>query len=113
MFERLIFPTLVEQEATRQLLTDNWPGINIVNLGTPEGLCLEIHLSVDEAIFFRWAYVISQNPGTRVLTYCYRYSIMMLGDSQDMPSWMTVALSELRAAKLLREDNSQSDTNLY
>lgn len=112
MFERLIFPSLVEQEATRQLLQDNWPGISIVNLGTPEDLCLEIHLSVDEPIFFRWAYVLSQNPATRVLTYCYRYSIMLIGDAADRPAWMTVALVELRTQNLLRGESDQQ-TNLY
>lgn len=104
MFERLIFPSQVEQEACRQLLEENWPGIRLQNFVDGENFCLEMHLNIDEPIFFRWAYTVSENPGTRILTYCYRYTLQMLGDNP--PAWMMVILAELRAKWLLREDNS-------
>jgi hypothetical protein len=99
MFERLIFPTLVEQEGCRQLLRENWPTASIVDLGDKENFILEIHMTVAPASFFKWAYVISQNPGTRVLIYCFTMSLLM----HTPPDWMRDVLIELRKQKLLRE----------
>lgn len=104
MFERLLFPSLVEQEACRQLLRDNWPSITIVDIGTSDELALEIHLNVDEAVFFRWAYVYSRGRHNGVLAYCYRFSVMLLGDDQDKPTWMKTVLLELYQQRLLPGD---------
>jgi hypothetical protein len=99
MFERLIFPTLVEQEAGKQLLTSNWPGCTLTNLGMDEGnYIVELHLNVAEKVFFKWAYN-CQARDNGILVYCYHLSLELL----DPPIWMIEVLRELREQRLLRE----------
>jgi len=70
MEERLIFCTLTEQEATRQLLKDNWPQM-IIFSSKEEPLVLEIHLEVPAKLFFKWAYTTQLG---QPLLHCYHLS---------------------------------------
>jgi hypothetical protein len=99
MFERLIFPTLVEQEAARELLTTNWPNCTLTDLGMDDDChVLELHIDVAPKIFFKWAYNY-QGRDNGILIYCYHLSIELL----DPPLWMQEALRELKNHHLLRE----------
>jgi hypothetical protein len=98
MFERLIFPNLVEQEAARELLTSNWPECTLTNLGDAENFVLELHIHVHEKVFFKWAYN-CQSRDNGVLIYCFNLSVQML----DPPTWMIEAMRELKDQRLLRE----------
>ncbi len=94
MIERLEFPTKIEQEATRELLKDNWPAIAIASLGDGhETFILEIMVSTDAKLFFKWAY------SSRVLIYCFNLSLELF----DPPVYMREALHELQEWKLLEE----------
>lgn len=92
MVERLIFSTLIEQEATRELLKDNWASMAIASLGDgQESFILEIAIDADAKLFFKWAY------SNHVLIYCYNLSLELF----DPPVYMQEALRELKERKLL------------
>lgn len=97
MFERMIFPNLLEQEAARQLLTTNWPNCTLTDLGDKENFVLELKVSVDPKVFFKWAYS-SQSRDNGVLLYCFHLSLELL----DPPKWMQEAFRELKEQNMLR-----------
>ena len=100
MYEKMIFPTLVEQEATRQLLTDNWPLVKLTyihdtdTMHDPEYFMIDIEiLNINPQLFFKWTYT------TRVLRFCYLMSLQML----DPPFWMREAIKEIKEQPKLTE----------
>jgi len=93
MIERLIFGTLIEQEATRQLLKDNFAAMVIANVGDGTEFALEIVIDCDPKLFFKWAYT------SQVLSFCFNMSL----DLHDPPVYMKEALRELHETRLLSD----------
>ena len=93
MIERLIFVTLIEQEATRQLLEDNFATMIIANVGNETEFALDIVIDCDPKLFFKWAFT------SQVLAFCFNMSL----DLHDPPVYMKEALRELHETRLLSE----------
>ena len=95
MYERLIFATPLERDASRQLIHDNFPSAFIMYVPDTEAddFILDVNIPVDKCIFFRWA-IATLGPGSALIYSCYTMSLEL----HDPPLWM---IGELR--RLLTE----------
>ncbi len=91
MQDRLIFPTRLEQIATRELVHDNFPAALWTSVDSdtspqfPYSYISDIQLDVTPRLFFEWAYRTPGGTGCGVLFYCLNLSMELLMEPTD---WM-------------------------
>jgi hypothetical protein len=92
MYERLIFTTSLERDASRQLILINFPSAFVMYVPDTEAndFILDVSIPVEKCIFFRWA-IATLGPGSALIYSCYTMSLEL----HDPPSWMIVELRRL------------------
>ena len=92
MYERLIFASEIERQATRMLIRDVFPHAIMIDL--PDGICsdyiFDLNLDIEKCVFFRWA-IGTQPDGCVPLYFCYGMSMELF----DPPPWMANELRRL------------------
>jgi len=94
MEEILIFFNAIEEEATLQLLRNEWSH-RLLFYPLSRGV-VQIYLDAPVVAFFKWAYTVQAG---QVLLHCFNLSLDLL----DPPAYMQQALRELQSLKLLSE----------
>jgi hypothetical protein len=104
MYERLIYPTKVEMEGTREILRHTFPLVKLWDVADPtDPFITDMELSLDEPCFFRWAIQPIRGAGHPIIFYCLNLSIHLLAP----PPWMAAVLREIRYSQppLLSDNN--------
>ena len=92
MYERLIFPTRIEKDGTKQLILTNFPHARIwtvpdYNLSV---YVEDMELDIEKEYFFEWA--VQTYP---VLFFCFYLSMELM----ENPPWIQNVLTKLKYAK--------------
>lgn len=92
MYERLIFATSLERDATRQLIQDNFPAATLIDAPDVEGddFLLDVNIAIEKEVFFRWVST-TLGPCRLLLYSCYHLSM----DLFDPPTWMVAELRRM------------------
>jgi hypothetical protein len=92
MYERLIYPSKIEMEGTRQLLITNFPLVKLWDVSDPiASYVTDMELSITEPQFFRWA-LRDSGIGIPVIHYCLNLTVALY----EPPAWMTAILREMK-----------------
>jgi len=102
--DRLICPNSIELAGTKELIQDNFPLANMVDVEDPDDNLCDFDIEIEKPTFFRWAILRKSGTGIYVVNYCYNLSILMF----DPPPWMRGVMADLQINIRLLSEGDQS-----
>lgn len=92
MYDRLLFPSKIEQEGTKEIIHDNFPAVYLLDIvDDVDPFVTDLKLEVPKETFFEWAYL-TPGAASPILFYCLYLSVELL----EPPVWMANVLTKIK-----------------